>query len=132
MQSITILILRLLYIFLSIYIGIPGININNIYQIKLFLFFGIFFFTIIVNLSLNKKSKCKKKIKNNLYDAIIKGVLAVLSYSLYVDFIHMDSSKNILKSVYSSKMLITTIISFTIVIFMFLFELLLSLFSDKC
>ena len=132
MLTLTTFILRYLYVFLSIIIGIPGIDMRNIFQIKFVLFFGMLIFEFYINSILSRKKKCEKNIRSILNDSFLKSLLAVIGYSFYIDLIEMKYFYDIIDKISESKLLMSSMISSFIVIFMFIADLLFSFFKTKC
>jgi len=99
------LISKLIILYIFIYLSILIVNkqnnkSNNIIKNKLYLFFGIVIFQFILNLftEFNKKRNCdkKKKINDLLADSFEVGIISIVGYSIYIDLLLMNSTKNII------------------------------------
>ena len=63
----------------------------------MYLFFGIIFFQFILNLfaEFNKKRSCdKKKMSDLIRDSFEVGIVSIVGYSIYIDLLLMNSTKN--------------------------------------
>jgi len=116
MQILSTLFLQFIYIYLSIFIGVPGTDKINVLKNKIILFTGIFIFELIIN-SFNKKNNND----NIFYDSIFFAILSIVGYSFYIDLSIMDNTKQIFQKINSdfnlNAITISLIISLLILIF---------------
>lgn len=94
MNILTNIIFIFIFIFISIIIGVPGIVHNNIIQNKIYLFGGVFIFQLLFKSIYKLRYKCKNiDIKTIINEALMMGILCVIGYSLYIDLLIMENTK---------------------------------------
>lgn len=120
MNIIINIILIYFFIFISLVVGVPGSNKENILQNKLILFIGMFFIQLFLIIFNKYSSKCKISIKKIANHAILNSLVSVISYSVYIDLITMPKTKslveNIIKSKYTRSAFLAGIISCSILV----------------
>jgi energy-coupling factor transporter transmembrane protein EcfT len=97
MNIIVNCLLIFIFVFVSIVIGIPGIEVGNIFKNKLFLFGGLVLFQLILKSTYKIRNKCNgvdlKSIVNN---SLMVGVYGVIGYSLFIDTLNMEKTRSII------------------------------------
>ncbi len=78
------------------YFKLPNIQSDNYIKHKLFLFISITSFTYVMYLIKKIKNGCIINHNTLIKESLIFGFTAVLGYSLYVDLLHMNWSKDYL------------------------------------
>ncbi len=96
MNSIAKLIIFFIAIFLGLLSGIFGKDYNNIIKNKLYLFTGVIIFQFILNLLVEYKNKDKYDMNLNeiISESIEIATASVIGYSIYIDLLLMEGTKN--------------------------------------
>lgn len=89
-----------LYIFLFVVLYYKVINVesDNYIKHKLLLFFTVTGFAYLIQLIKKIKSRCIVSPKALAFESIKMGTLAILGYSIYTDFVHMQWSSDYMAS----------------------------------
>tara|TARA_B100000902_G_C26846006_1_gene685768 strand:+ start:211 stop:648 length:438 start_codon:yes stop_codon:yes gene_type:complete len=129
------IILIYFFLFIAFIIGVPGTNKYNIIQNKLILFIGIFLLQFIL-LIINKiTNNCKVPFKKLAQHSIYNSLISVIAYSIYIDLITMNTTKEYMNSVIESKYLraglLSAIISSSLFVNNF-FRIIIGSDSYKC
>ena len=135
MNILSTFVLQFFFIYLSLIIGIPGIDKNNILKNKIILFIGIFIFQIMINSITKIKEDCKVSLNKLLIDAFFVSLVSIIGYSFYVDIVIMDPTNNFIKSLFANKQTNALLISAIISLFVFIIRFFQRLFSEdiiKC
>ena len=106
-----------LFIYISLLIGIPGTSNDNLIKNKIYLFGGIFIFQLIINFIKKYKKKCKNNIKHIINDGILVATLSIIGYSLYIDLITMNLTREYFRKLSNNRQFTSFIISSVICIF---------------
>jgi len=109
-------LLIFIFIFVSIIIGIPGIESGNIIKNKIFLFGGLTMFELILKSTYKIRNKCTNvNLKNIINDSLIIAIYGVIGYSIFIDLLNMQSTRDTilpyLKNTNSHAFVISTIVS---------------------
>ena len=120
MNILSTFVLQFFFIYLSLIIGIPGIDKNNILKNKIILFIGIFIFQIMINSITKIKEDCKVSLNKLLIDAFFVSLVSIIGYSFYVDIVIMDPTNNFIKSLFANKQTNALLISAIISLFVFI------------
>lgn len=136
MNVITNTLLIFIFIFVSLIIGVPGIDSDNIIKNKVYLFGGILIFQLLLTSIYKLRYKCKnidiKKITN---ESIMVGILSIIGYSIYIDLLNMSSTRYLIMPYLSSKnshaFMISTIISIFILCSLII-DLVITGRKDEC
>ena len=109
-------LLIFIFIFVSIIIGIPGIESGNIIKNKIYLFGGLTLFQLILKSTYKIRNKCHNMdLKNIVNDSLIIGIYGIIGYSIFIDLLNMESTRDTvlpyLKNANSHAFLIASIIS---------------------
>lgn len=93
MNIFTDVLFLFVYIATLLYLEIPDIK-NKDYPIhKLYLFIGVFAYFYIIELVKNVKNNKKIDPYEIMLDSLWNGLICVLGYSMYVDFLYWDQTK---------------------------------------
>ena len=116
MNIIVNCLLIFIFIFVSIIIGVPGIEPGNLIKNKIFLFGGLTMFELILKSIYKIRNKCNNiNLKHIINDSLIIGVFGVIGYSIFIDLLNMESTRNTilpyLKNPNSHAFVISVIIS---------------------
>jgi hypothetical protein len=85
------LVLMLIFIYALLLLNIPGIEYDNYLSRKLYLFFGVFLFEVIIVIILRAYKKCTINMTLIVKNALIVALIAVVGYSIYNDLLLMQS-----------------------------------------
>ena len=96
MNIIKNVLLIFVFLFVSIVIGIPGIETNNLIKSKIYLFGGAMIFQLLLKSMYKLRYKCKTDLKSLINDAIITAVLCVVGFSVFIDLINMENTRNVI------------------------------------
>ena len=116
MNVITNTLLIFIFIFVSLIIGVPGMDSDNIIKNKVFLLGGLFTFQLLLISTYKLRYKCKNiEIKEIINKSINVAILGIIGYSLHIDLLNMSSTRDIiipyLQSQNSQAFVISSIIS---------------------
>lgn len=118
------------YLVALLYMQFPDVINTNYLVHKFYLFIEIFIFYYVIQMIKKIKNNCKIDANVLLYQSLNVSILCVLGYSIYVDCLYMDWTKdyfNDIDHVDSTKRIF--VISFIIVSFFILIQLSATLFS---
>ena len=109
-------LLIFIFVFVSIIIGIPGIESDNIIKNKIFLFGGLVLFQLILKSTHKIRNKCNNgDLKSIINQSIMIGIYGVLGYSTFIDMLNMEQTRIVilpyLKNANSHAFVIASIIS---------------------
>ena len=87
MNTLSNLLIMLIFIYVSLVVGVPGTNTDNILRQKFFLFAGITIFQFLLHVVTQIKKNPEKRVKVNdmISDSIQVASAAVIGFSVYVD-----------------------------------------------
>ena len=129
------IILIYFFLFVAFVVGVPGTNKYNIIQNKLILFIGIFLLQFIL-LIINKISNnCKVQFKKLAHHSLYNSLISVIAYSIYIDLITMNTTKDYMSNIIDSKYLRSGLLSAIISISLFVnnfFRIIIGSDSYKC
>lgn len=116
MNVITNSVFIFIFIFMSLVIGIPGGENNNIIKNKIFLFGGLFIFQMMLKFVYKIRYHCTNtNLKSIVNDSLLIGTYGIIGYSLFIDMLNMEYTRNIIlpytKNLNSHALLISTIVS---------------------
>jgi hypothetical protein len=116
MNVITNSVFIFIFVFVSLVIGIPGTEDNNIIKNKIFLFGGLFIFQMMLKFVYKIRYRCTDtNLKFIVNDSLLIGTYGIIGYSLFIDMLNMENTRNIIlpytKNLNSHALLISTIIS---------------------
>jgi hypothetical protein len=116
MNIITNSVLIFIFIFVSLIIGVPGLENDNLLKNKFYLFCGVFIFQLMLKSIYKIKYNCKnREIKSIVNEAIITGIFSVIGYSIYIDLLNMSDTREIILPYVSNQnthaLLIASVIS---------------------
>jgi hypothetical protein len=136
MNVITNSLLIFIFIFTSLIIGIPGLDNDNIFKNKIYLFAGLFIFQLLLKSIYKLKYKCSNiDIKIIINESIMMGIYSVIGYSLYIDLLNMASTRNYiiphLDNKHSQVFIISSIISVFIMICL-ISSIIITGYKDEC
>ena len=105
-----------IFIFVSLIIGVPGINNDNIIKNKIYLFGGVFIYHLLIESIYKLRYKCKNiDIKSIINGSFLIAMLSIIGYSIHIDLLNMSSTRDIiipyLKSNNSHAFVISSIVS---------------------
>ena len=94
MNIITNTLFLFIFIYISLIIGVPGLEQSNLIKNKLYIFGGIFIFQLLLKSIYKLKNRCKNiSIKEIIKESFIVSILSVVGYSVYIDLLTMDTTK---------------------------------------
>jgi ABC-type Mn2+/Zn2+ transport system permease subunit len=118
------------------FFGLPNIKNKNYPIHKLLIFCNIFIFYYVIQIIKKIKKKCDIDLYLISQNSLMMGIYCILGYSLYVDFIYWDKTKNMfgdIKTVDITKryLIVATIITL-FVLFIKLSELIFNQKQNDC
>lgn len=121
MNVITNSVFIFIFIFVSLVIGIPGAEDNNIIKNKIFLFGGLFIFQMMLKFVYKIRYHCTDtNLKSIVNDSLLVGTYGIIGYSLFIDMLNMKNTRDMIlpytKNMNSHALLISAIISLFIMI----------------
>jgi hypothetical protein len=93
MNIFTDVLFLFVYIATLLYLEIPDIKNKNYPIHKLYLFIGVFVYFYVIELVKNIKNNKKIDPYEIMLDSLWNGLICVLGYSMYVDFLYWDQTK---------------------------------------
>ena len=93
MNIFTDILFLFVYIMSLLYFRIPNVTNNNYLYHKFYLFISIFGFYYVIQLIKKIKNNCKVDSNILLQQSLNMALYCVIGYSIYVDLIYMDSTK---------------------------------------
>ncbi len=94
MNIITNTLLLFVFIYISLIIGVPGLEHANLIKDKIFLFCGIFIFQLLLKSIYKMRNKCKNiDIKSIIQESFFVAMLSVIGFSLYIDLLNMENTR---------------------------------------
>lgn len=115
MNIIKNVLLIFVFLFVSIVIGIPGIETNNLIKSKIYLFGGVMIFQLLLKSMYKLRYRCKTNLKSLINDSIITAILCVVGFSIFVDLINMEGTRDMIVPYLENKntqaLIISSIIS---------------------
>lgn len=94
MNIITNCLLIFIFVFVSIVIGVPGIEKNNIIKNKLFLFGGLFMFQLILKSTYKIRQQCHNtNLKTIVNESLMISIYGILGYSTFIDLLNMEKTR---------------------------------------
>ena len=94
MNLFTDVLFLFIYIVALLYFKIPDVFNNNFLLHKLYLFVFVFIYFCGIDLIKKLKNNCKMNASLMLQKSINMSLLSIIGYSIYVDMLYMDDTKN--------------------------------------
>jgi len=133
MNTLSNLLIMLIFIYVSLVVGVPGTNTDNILRQKFFLFAGITIFQFLLHVVTQIKKNPEKRVKVNdmISDSIQVASAAVIGFSVYVDLVTMEWSKIIIEPYLGTRSKNSLVISLTVISFISLLKIFKSITRDR-
>lgn len=133
MEIITYFILQTLFIFLSLIIGVPGTNKQDIFVNKIILFSGMFLFNVIIKIISNINSNCTTPLNKILIYSLSSSLVSVIGYSLFIDLSITSYTRDLFINLIQSPYKMSLAISLLISILTLLYNIMYNMFEyNKC
>jgi len=136
MNIITNTLLIFVFIYISLIIGVPGLEHANLIKDKLFLFTGIFIFQLLLKSIYKLRNRCKNiDIKNIIQESFLVAMLSVIGFSIYIDLLNMENTRSYIVSFLNNRNSHSFIISLVISSFILvslIFDIIITGKKDEC
>jgi membrane protease YdiL (CAAX protease family) len=129
------ILLLFVFIFVSIVIGVPGLEANNLIKSKIYLFGGVMIFQLLLKSMYKLRYKCKTDLKTLINEAIITAILSVVGFSIFIDLINMESTRDMIVPYLENKNTQSLIIASIISMFVLaskIIEIIITGQRDEC
>ena len=133
MNTLSNLLIMLIFIYVSLLVGVPGTNTDNVLRQKFFLFAGITIFQFLLHVVTQIKKNPEKRVKVNemISDSIQVASAAVIGFSVYVDLVSMEWSKVVIEPYLGTRSKNSLMISLTVISFISLLKIFKSITRDR-
>ena len=133
MNTLSNLLIMLIFIYVSLVVGVPGTNTDNVLRQKFFLFAGITIFQFLLHVVTQIKKNPEKRVKVNqmISDSIQTASAAVIGFSVYVDLVSMSWSKVLIEPYLGTRHKNSLVITLTVISFISLLKIFKSITSDR-
>ena len=126
MNTLSNVLILMIFIYVSLIVGVPGTNTDNILRQKFFLFAGITIFQFLLHVVTQIKKNPKKRVRVNqmISDSIQTASAAVIGFSVYTDLVTMNWSKGMIEPYLGTRhknslMITLTVIGFVAIVKIF-------------
>jgi len=133
MNTLSNLLIMLIFVYVSLVVGVPGTNTDNILRQKFFLFAGITIFQFLLHVVTQIKKNPEKRTKVNqmISDSVQTASAAVIGFSIYVDLTSMTWSKPLIEPYLGTRHKNSLVISLTVLSFVSLLKIFKSITNDR-
>ena len=133
MNTLSNLLIMLIFVYVSLVVGVPGTNTDNVLRQKFFLFAGITIFQFLLHVVTQIKKNPEKRVKVNqmISDSIQTASAAVIGFSVYVDLLSMPWSKVLIEPYLGTRHKNSLVITLTVLSFISLLKIFKSITSDR-
>lgn len=130
MNLFTNLLFTFIFLNIIIHFNLPNMNNDSYIQNKFMLFISVFLFQVAIAIIVSIKNNCKIIFKNIIQNSLMQAIFSVIGYSVYVDLINMNSTKEYMMYKINNSIQPITI-SIVIIFFMSSVKLLELLFTNN-
>ena len=133
MNTLSNVLILMIFIYVSLVVGVPGTNTDNVLKQKFFLFAGITIFQFLLHIVTQIKNNPEKRVKVNemISDSVQTSSAAVIGFSIYIDLVSMAWSKVLIEPYLGSRHKNSLAITLTVISFVGFLKIFKSITNDR-
>jgi len=133
MNTLSNILILMIFIYVSLIVGVPGTNTDNILRQKFFLFAGITIFQFLLHVVTQIKKNPEKRVSINdmISDSLQTASAGVIGFSVYVDLITMGWSKGAMEPYLGTRHKNSLMITLTVMGFVTSVKIFKSITKDR-
>ena len=133
MNTLSNVLILMIFIYVSLVVGVPGTNTDNVLKQKFFLFAGITIFQFLLHVVTQIRNNPEKRVKVNdmISDSVQTSSAAVIGFSIYIDLVSMAWSKVLIEPYLGSRHKNSLAITLTVISFIGFLKIFKSITNDR-
>ena len=133
MNTLSNVLILMIFIYVSLVVGVPGTNTDNVLKQKFFLFAGITIFQFLLHVVTQIRNNPEKRVKVNdmISDSVQTASAAVIGFSIYIDLVSMAWSKVLVEPYLGSRHKNSLTITLTVISFISFLKIFKSITNDR-
>ena len=133
MNTLSNVLILMIFIYVSLVVGVPGTNTDNVLKQKFFLFAGITIFQFLLHVVTQIRNNPEKRVKVNdmISDSVQTASAAVIGFSIYIDLVSMAWSKVLIEPYLGSRHKNSLAITLTVISFVGFLKIFKSITNDR-